>query len=207
MDPLIGDVTTARHLVEAMLRHPVGLPWSVQGLGMMRMYLTADRSVRLHVWDRALVVPGASPVHTHPWDFTSLVVAGRIFNQRFTVANTWDAADPWNRGRLKCGEGAHIVATLTDAVEGAAERVGLVEGPVETWRQGESYQQDKDEIHRSLPEDGTVTIVTRRFGPDPDHAWVYWRGAPGTPWRDAAPRTATPEEIRDVAARALETWW
>lgn len=197
-----------RNLVEGILRNPIGLPWTVQGLGMMRMYLTADRSVRLHVWDRALVVPGASPVHTHPWDFSSYVVAGRVFNQRFGVAaDDSITAYEWNRARLKCGTGAHIVATLEDHVDGGVERVRLVEWAVETWSEEATYFQSKDEIHRSMPEDGTVTIVTRTFGADPDHAWVFWRGAPGTAWGSAEPREARPEEVMAVTERALRTWW
>ena len=174
---------------------------------MMRLYLSADRTVRLHVWDRALAVPGAAPVHTHPWDFNSLVVVGRVFNQRFTAPEASTVvASTWNRVRMKCGVGAHIVATLP-ATAAQPDRCQLVEGAVETWHEGESYWQDRDEIHRSMPEDGTVTIVTRRFGPDSDHAWVFWRGAADVPWKSAEPRPSTDAEVVAVAARSLEAWW
>jgi hypothetical protein len=178
-------------LVENILRHPTEFDWSVQGLGMMRVYLAPQ--VRLHVWDRALLVPGASPLHTHPWDFASTVVAGRMVNARFTEG----AGEEWNKVTIKCGENACTV--------GEAEVVRLLAGPYEIYGETAKYQQKSTEIHWSQPEDGTVTIVERVVKGDPDHASVYWRGRGG--WVDAKPRPATPDEVLAVTDRALKTWF
>src|SRR5579859_3298084 len=54
---------------------------------------------------------------------------------------------------------------------------------------GQTYHQEKDEIHESLPFDGTVTLVTRTFTADRDHARVFWRGTGD--FVTAEPRAAT----------------
>lgn len=81
----------------------------------------------------------------------------------------------------------------------------LIEQPIEIYTEGMSYKQTKDEIHYSIPEDGTVTIITRTFHEDRDHAMVYWRGKGG--WVDAKPRPAEKNEVLLVAQRALEMWF
>lgn len=196
--------------ISTLDKRPVGvLPeWSVQGLGMLRLYLSRNKTVRLHVWDRSLLVVGAAPAHTHPWDFSSLVVAGRMRNQRYDVVapddESLETRGPhvswWNGTEILCGPGTHQTAP-------GAERVRLKELDMETYYPGETYKQERAEIHQSFPEDGTVTIVTRTFGPDPDHARVYWRGPEGSPWISAEPHAADPNTVRTVLLRSLETWW
>lgn len=61
-------------LVKAVLEHAQVYTWQLQGLGMLRLYL--NKATRLHVWHSGFSVPGASTIHTHPWDFKSEVVAG-----------------------------------------------------------------------------------------------------------------------------------
>lgn len=190
---LIGDI----------LKHPSdqSRKWSVQGLGMMRFYLSD--SVRLHIWDSSLKVPGASALHTHPWDLDSVVVAGRYKQHRYTEtpadSTVWDdhVKQQFKAVTIQCGEGACVMSE--------PEEVTLVEGMLETYLEGMGYHQDSNEIHWSIPEDGTVTLVTRTFKADRDHARVLWRGK--GPWVDAKPRPATPLEIVNVTARALETWF
>jgi len=180
-------------LVENILAHPREFNWSVQGLGQMRCYLAPQ--VRLHVWDRALLVPGVSAIHTHPWDFKSTIIAGRMVNRRFLVSKT--AGTEYNRVRIACGENAHVV--------GEAEVVHLIEQNLEQYFENGFYFQKAEEIHVSLPEDGTVTIVERQPKTDTEHADIYWRGHGA--WVDAKPRPATGDEVRAVTLRALETWF
>lgn len=182
-----------RLLVENILHHPHDFDWSIQGLGMMRVYLAP--MVRLHIWDRSLWVAGVSPVHTHPWDFDSLIVAGRMHNRRYQ-SDEYDGQE-WNRVKIKCGEDACTVEEPTKVI--------LCEQPLESYGVNQRYTQSADEIHWSLPEDGTVTICTRIPKADRDHAFVYWRGK--GPWVDAKPRPATPEEVHEIVNRSLAAWF
>ena len=73
----------SKQLVKAILKSPYELKWSVQGLGMLRTYLSDE--VRLHIWDRRLQIPQVSPLHDHPWHLDSEIVAGELRQHRYTV--------------------------------------------------------------------------------------------------------------------------
>lgn len=187
-----------RLLVENILKHPKDFEWSVQGLGMMRVYLS--QAVRLHIWDSALKVPGVSPLHTHPWNMKSTVVAGRYKQHRYITElelNPLNKGEEFNMVEIKCGENA---CTMQEP-----QKISLVKCPLEIYKEGESYTQDSEEIHLSCPEDGTVTLVERTFKADRDHAKVFWRGKGG--WVDAKPRPAEAHEVQDVTSRALRVWF
>lgn len=191
-----------RLLVEAILRNPLPFKWSVQGLGMMRVYLSKE--TRLHIWDSALKVPGVSALHTHPWGLNSLVVAGVYKQHRYLEYTTQEFPNAdmthvgtYNKVQIQCGEKACVIGEPTS--------VQLLENFLETYPQGCDYWQKSNEIHLSTPVDGTVTIVDRTFQADTEHANIYWRGR--GPWVDAKPREATPAEVNSVTARALETWF
>lgn len=183
-------------LVKNILLHPVDFDWSVQGLGMMRLYLSDE--VRLHVWDSCLKIAGVSPLHTHPWDMESLVVAGRYKQHRYKVRDDFAAGafEEFNCSEIKCGE---------DASVNEPTKIMLIEQALEVYAEQQSYKQTKDEIHVSLPEDGTITIIERKFHEDREHAFVYWRGKGG--WVDAKPRPATTEEVLEVTQRSLAMWF
>lgn len=186
-----------RLLVQNILARPGGFDWSVQGLGMMRLYLSDE--VRLHIWDSALKVPGVSAIHSHPWNMKSTVVAGRYKQHRFlpTPEHYVRRGEKFKSVTIRCGEDA---CTMEPPVE-----VEMDEQKLEVYEPGETYLQSHDEIHLSCPEDGTVTLVERTFLEDRDHARVYWRGKGD--WVDAKPRPATPDEVAQVTARALRTWF
>ena len=187
-----------RLLVQNILMHPREFEWSVQGLGMLRTYLSQE--VRLHIWDSSLKVAGASPYHDHPWDLDSLIVAGRYKQHRYGVPqpnDTWTPRQKFNSATILCGEAAQTVAETVE--------LELVEMPLEIYSDGMMYSQKSEEIHLSCPEDGTVTIVKRTFKADRDHALVLWRGKGG--WQSAKPRTATQEEVIDVTQRSLAMWF
>jgi hypothetical protein len=182
-------------LVKNILERPAGFDWSVQGLGMMRIYLSDE--VRLHIWDSRLKVPAVSAIHSHPWDLTSLVVAGHYKQHRYVFPGRYDVGEEFQCATIKCGENACVTQE--------PETVALAEGSLEIYKAGQDYFQSKDEIHLSIPEDGTVTLVTRTFHADRDHAKVYWRGRGA--WVDAKPRPAMEEEVKAVTQHALEAWF
>jgi hypothetical protein len=188
--------------VENILKNPHAFDWSAQGLGMLRLYL-AKPAIRLHIWDSSLKIPGVSALHTHPWHFDSLVIAGVLHNRRYLSFAQEHATtlpvERYNTVELTCGENA--------CTHGEPIPVWLHEQGLETYRVGQTYHQQLSEIHLSLPEDGTITLVERRVpdGQSADKAEVLWRGR--GQWIDAKPRPATKEEVETVTKRSLETWF
>lgn len=182
-------------LVKAILQQALHYEWSLQGLGMLRLYLSEN--VRLHVWHKAFMAPGVSTIHTHPWDFTSHVVAGAVTNTRFAVTATIPGS-AFRSQLLHCGPGGHLI--------GESHPLGLLPSAVDVYEEGAVYQQTADEIHCSDPVDGTVTLVTRTFTDhNKDHAFVYW--PEGEAWVAAEPRPATPAEITAITQFALARWF
>ncbi len=196
----------ARGFVQKILENPLGLSWSVQGLGMLRLYLDKTQRYRLHIWDSSLRVPNVSPIHDHPWHLKSFIVAGVLEQKRYYIGGITSAvsyvagcddalpSEILQMSFIKCGEGA---CTKTEPIAMKAYDCGL-----EVYTPGQSYSQFKDEVHESMAKDGTVTIVDRTFTADRDTARVFWRGNGG--WVDAAPRRATDREVLRVTQRALE---
>lgn len=189
----LKDIAT-RELVRDILEHPECRDWTLQGLGMLRTYLTEE--LRLHVWDKHFAVPGVSELHTHPWALDSLVVAGALRNVRYRPTGKVNGM-PYMRQRLKCGAGA--------CLEGEPELAFLRAMEVEYYAAGECYHQEAYEIHQSFPENGTVTLVQRTFNGDRDHALVFWPYEMG--WVTAEPRPATEMEVQAITSNALQRWF
>lgn len=81
-------------LVKAILEKARAYKWSIQGFGMLRLYLSAE--VRLHVWDSRFRVPGVTDIHDHSWDFESEVAAGEVLQRRYLVVpNAVDGDYSW----------------------------------------------------------------------------------------------------------------
>lgn len=188
-------------LVKAILEHPEGHEWSLQGFGMLRTYLGADRNLRLHVWDSRFKVEGVDELHTHPWNFHSYVVAGKVINTRYEKKMIGKGfaveGDPYHEQEILCGEGGHKTDT--------SRPVALRADRPETITECGTYSQLAHEIHRSQPADGTVTIIEREFLDDADHAFVYI--PMGAEWVSAEPRAASDEEVKAICSNALETWF
>ncbi len=185
-----------RALVKSILEHATDYTWSIQGLGMLRLYFSTE--LRLHVWDSKYQVKNVSKMHNHPWSFDSLVVAGQVSQQRY-ISNSLDGgALAYETSVLQCGPGG--------CIKTQPNTVYLARQPYEQYKIGDSYRQDHAEIHESSPLDGTVTLVRRVFDAgDVDHANVYWRK--GTEWVSAEPRPATQGEIRIITGYALRQWF
>lgn len=201
----------SEHILEAAVKQAsYGLNggWTLQGLGMLRLYIDRDKKHRLHVWDdRYIATPKPSELHTHPWHMYSYIVAGEIHNERFvreteeTYATHPHGSLPvqtWMEQTILCGTGGGLCDTKP-------EMVWLVQGNEELYGEGRVYKQRADEIHRSRPLRGTVTVVSRGMLDDTDHASVFW--PTGQEWITAEPRPATPEEVYDICSNALETWY
>jgi hypothetical protein len=188
-------------LVKYLLSNPAGFDWSLQGLGMLRLYLSKE--ARLHIWDSRYTVHNVSSLHTHPWHFVSEVVAGVVRNVRFTevpvnsieYVGAYPVGDVFKTADIKCGFGAYVQNQ---------RETRLLSGGVEQYVEGQEYTQLANEIHESFPLDGTVTIVHREFTPDTEMARVFWRTGE---FVSAEPRRATLDEVRAITANALERWF
>lgn len=184
------EFDTTRALCIKILENAHAYTWTTQGLGMLRMYLTPDKSLRLHIWHGALCDPRASRLHNHPWDFDSLIVSGKIGNVRYVRTTI---GDPWMQNTITCGPGGCEVSV--------PKQVRLKQSYLETYTTGGKYSQLADEIHDTQPSNGTVTIIRRTFHEDTERANVFFK--PGEKWYSAEPRCATPDEIEMVVAAAL----
>lgn len=179
-------VSLLEHAADAVPRHD----WSIQGFGMLRLHLPGD--CRLNVWNSRYRVLDVSLMHTHPWNFESLVVNGTVNNRRYLQD---EDGDLYNSARIKPGPGGGVLQ-----IEHAQR---LLARPFERITTGGSYSQLAHEIHSSHPEDGTVTLNAReRVGEDV--ALVFW---PATgKWVSAEPRRATREEVAAICGHALRVW-
>jgi hypothetical protein len=181
-----------KQLVKKILENATSYEWSLQGLGMLRLYLSQE--VRLHVWDCDFMFPKASTMHTHPWHFSSLIVAGELKQMRYVEDKEGDS---FNVATIQCGEGGCLVTE--------PETIKLAARPMEYYREGQTYSELAEEIHESFPTRGTVTLVTRTFTEDRDHAKVYW--PKGHVWGSAEPRPATQGEVYAITSHALSRWF
>jgi hypothetical protein len=165
-----------------------GNEWSVQGFGMLRLYI---RTIgRLHIWDSALRYPNVSMIHNHSWDLKSTVVAGCIRNTRFT-------REPL-MGRKYVGQ--RLVTGYNTRMVTPIEDVRLLDWPTETYLPGDVYAQRAAEIHRTDATDGTVTIMARNED-EQGEADVFWPA--DCTWGTAKPRPATPDEAHAGITKAL----
>ena len=193
---------SVKHILKTSVKHILKNPgeyggWSIQGLGMLRLYLSKE--IRLHVWSTGYQVPGVSTLHTHPWDFTSTIISGRITNHvaRYTtVEEAGDREPNFDRYLIQCGSGGCLKSEPVSMF--------LVTKRVELLCPGSQYSMTKNEIHESHPEDGAVSLIRRTFYPDEDHAYIF--SPCGVPWVSAEPRPATFEEVVSIIGTALAKW-
>src|SRR5271168_556004 len=188
----MSDIEKLRTLAKFVLENAIKFDWSLQGLGMLRLYIGDD--TRLHVWDKRFAFPGASPIHDHQqWGLHSTVLSGRMRNYRF-IESTDGVRYMYKTIRAGVG-----------CIDLSAENMtALKRQPVEIYDAGRSYWQRPEEIHESDPIDGTVTIMHKTPTKDPEAARVFWRV--GETWGSAEPRPAPQAEIIAITRYALG-WW
>jgi hypothetical protein len=181
-----ADISMTRALVRTMLEHAEDLPWRMQEIGLLGVRLDDRREHRLHVWAPSCS-SGEPPVHDHPYDFTSTVVAGEITNTRYEE----DAA------------GLEHVRTRYRIGDEDARRIDSVRltGAATTFGAGQRYSQRAHELHDSRQLPGTVTVIRCR-PVAVNELTVCTVGEAG--WMSGQARPATPEEIEELTAAALE---
>lgn len=194
-----SDMKFLKPLVEGILRNPDGREWTVQGFGMLRTYVGPPDNpsrFRLNIWDSQLAVPDVSTIHDHPWHFESIIVAGAFCNVRYKELNHDEITHVW----------MHIVPGPDGGpLKQEPRETHLVPGKPELYAAGDIYKQLADEIHESIPYDGTVTLNDRTRTGGEDRARVFWPY--GKEWVDAKPYTPTAQVIRHFCNRALDRWF
>jgi hypothetical protein len=177
------EQTLARNILE----HAADYPWRVQNIGVLGLWLDDQREYRLHVWDPDGAI-GDPPVHDHPFDFTSTVIAGELVNTRYVE-------DPGGREYLR---ERYSPGNENDR---RADTVRLVGSP-ETLRAGDRYRQLAHELHDSRQVPGTVTVLHFEHAVD-DRSELTVCRRPDTPWVSGHARSATPDEVMRITAAAL----
>jgi hypothetical protein len=186
-------------LVKAILEKAPWYPWSWQGFGMLRLYISDE--LRLHVWDPENATPEVSTIHNHPWDFESEVIVGSIVNYKFEqYLVDPSASSPQPLGRLF--RRATILCSPGGGMTTEPELVELMRQAPAVYVSGDVYRQTAAEIHESIPTPGTVTLVRRVFGADKDHAQVFWPAE--HKWVSAEPVIATHTHIHVAIRKALK---
>jgi len=176
-------------LVYQILVHAEAYPWTMQDIGLLGLRLDDHREYRLHVWDPSRCV-GEPPVHDHPFDFVSQIIAGEVLNTRYVEDRAgveyrrirYSPAD--EDDRRSCG-------TVTLSARATA------------FTEGEQYVQVAHELHDSRQLPGTVTVIRRTFRDVPELTVCLLGDAP---WVSGQSRPATPDEVKQFAAKAL-TWF
>ena len=127
------------------------------------------------------------PVHDHPFDFTSTIVAGELTNIRYQE-------DPfgteYRRERYSPGDEE---SRTRDTIK--------LSGTETTLTAGDHYCQLAHELHDSRQLPGTVTIIRWAFK-DVSELTVCTRGDGA--WVSAQSRPAAPEEVARITATALD---
>ena len=178
--------TLSTALVLTILRHAEDYPWRLQDIGLLGLRLDDQREYRLHVWDPTCSV-GDPPIHDHPYDFTSRIVVGELTNTRYEED---PGGDEYLRFRYS--------PPAEDLRQPDTVRLS---GSATTFREGGQYRQIAHELHASRQLPGTVTVIQCSWTEVSDLT-VCLRDAAS--WRSGQARDATRDEIKRIAAKALE---
>lgn len=197
-----------RRIVRSVLENHERYEWTLQGFGMLRTYVS--RELRIHIWDHGYRVKDVTDIHDHPWHFDSVIISGTLVNTRYRVHPCTHTDEqivagglrsPFLKSTIVCGVGGgNHVATVKDR----GERVWLEPLAPETYKAGQHYHQDANEVHHSSFGSGTVTAVMRTFQPDTEHAHVFFKA--DEEWVSAEPRDAKPIEVESMVKNALANW-
>jgi hypothetical protein len=176
----------SKALVFTILRHAEDFPWRMQDIGLMGLRLDDQREHRIHVWDPTHDMEDP-PIHDHPYDFTSTIIAGELTNTRYTE----DAAgDEYVRFRY----------SLAAEDQRRSDTVRLSTA-TQTLAEGGEYRQFAHDLHASWQQPGTVTVIRCSWG-EPRELSLCLRD--GDSWRSGTARDATRREIKVFTAKALD---
>jgi hypothetical protein len=162
---------------------------------MLRLYL--GRYGRIHIWDSRYKFHNASEIHDHFWPLKSRIISGALVNRRYSIVES--SPTPTHMcHHIVTGEGGY---PATEPIQ-----VELIEESAHLYEAGEFYEQSPTDVHKSDPEDGTVTLMARPQGLPgvAERARVFW--PIGSTWGTAEPRQATDDEVRDITQNALRRW-
>ncbi len=173
-------------LVYQVLAHAEAYPWTMQDIGLLGLRLDDRREYRLHIWDPSLCV-GEPPVHDHPFDFVSQIIAGEMVNTRYTE----DPAGIEYR-RIRYSPTDEDARRTADTVR--------LSGTATTYTEGGHYGQVAHELHDSRQLPGTVSIIQMTFKGESELT-VCRRDDPT--WVSGRSRPATVEEVKQFTAKAL----
>jgi hypothetical protein len=145
-------------LIVPILTRPDETPLNdctIQGLGMLRYRLNSN--LRLHIWHSDIKTPDIenSAKHTHAWDFNSYIFAGQLENTIYEKAMTgkwYDHPRYWEQ-QIECGADG---CTMGDPTE-----VALYDASSGIFRAGDQYFEFGDQIHQTVWQDTTVTLIYR----------------------------------------------
>jgi hypothetical protein len=188
-------IRSTRALVRSILDQPFGHPWVLRGYGqLLRLYLTPDEKVCLHLWHPR--EPRPFEMHTHPFALDSYVVSGLVEQYRYVYDDDGDLF----RRLVIPPPPARVSVDSTDSCR-------LERGPIEQYRRGDRYGQEPDEIHRTMPVMGAVTLLEWGGG-DPVDAALFWpvEADAERPWEPRDHRKATDAEIARFVRVALAGW-
>jgi len=174
-------------LVSTILQHAEDYPWRMQDIGLLGLRLDDRREFRLHVWDPTYsVVDDDPPIHDHPYDFTSEIIAGEMINSRYEVD---PAGTEFTRFRyVPSDESSRIADTVR------------LSGTATTYTEGGCYQQCAPELHDSRQQPGTVSIIRCTFR-DVPRLTVCRKSRD---WVSGQSRSATSEEVKRITSKALQ---
>jgi hypothetical protein len=158
----------------------------MQDIGLMGLRLDDRREHRLHVWDPTYCTE-EPPIHDHPYDFTSTIIAGELTNARYEEDS---AGDQFVRFRYSPG------------AEGERRSDSVRLSPTATnFSASDQYRQLAHELHSSWQQPGTVTAIQCQWV-DVSELTVCVREEGS--WRSGQGRGATRDEIKHFTAKALE---
>jgi hypothetical protein len=173
-------------LVYQVLAHAEAYPWTMQDIGLLGLRLDDRREYRLHIWDPSLCV-GEPPVHDHPFDFVSQIIAGEMVNTRYTED---PAGIEYSRIRYQ---------TKNEDAPRTADTVRL-SGTATIYTEGGRYGLVAHELHDSRQLPGTVTVIRMTAKDVPELTVCLLDDAT---WVSGQSRPATPEEVKQFTGKAL----
>jgi hypothetical protein len=177
----------SKALVRTILHHAEDYPWKIQDIGLLGLRLNDRREFRLHVWDPTYgTVDDDPPIHDHPYDFTSTIIAGEMTN---TLYEEDPAGDQFTRYRY----------VPSDESRRTCETIRL-SGKATMYAEGGSYRQLAHELHDSRQQPGTVSIIRCAFK-DVARLTVCRKRSQ---WVSSQSRPATAEEIKEITCKALQ---
>lgn len=185
-----------------ILKNPFNYEWEVQGFGMMRTYIAEN--TRLQIWNSDLVVENVTDIHTHPWDFYSTILQGKIINIKYKeCAKSYYKAKKYSRCLIETGENAYV-KEAKEVYLRKSGRYTYEYNRKDCKEYTDIYTHKKHIPHKIKFVDGTITVLTKINISENIHdrklAYSYVKD--GMDWVSAVPRPATKEEIVCTIAKA-----